>query len=97
MTLLALSSTPKPWLDHVLSSQSVHMSILDIYEDNNFFLSHYFLLLVLLCYERLPVHLAESDAPNGIKWTFSDASKKSRFVEAANHKLCLKLNSIQLF
>ena len=65
----------------------MHMSILDIGVDNKFFLSDHFPLWVSLCYEGLPVPLAESDPPNGIKWTFSDARKKIRFVEAVNDKL----------
>ena len=82
-THLNNGSFSKYWLDHVLSSQSVHMSTLDISVDNNFFLSDHFPLWASLCYERLTFHLAESDPPKGIEWTFSDALE---YCEVSSHE-----------
>ena len=86
----------KTWLDHCLSSQSVHRSILNISVDENYFGSDHLPLKILLRYNMLPNIVAESAAKRRIKWNFNDTRRKNQFVEAVNSELSNRLTEIPI-
>ena len=86
-------SLTKSWLDHCVSSSTLHESIIDISVDNNYLGSDHFPLRVSFELGRLPENeVTEPPREEKVNWNFSDPNLRAIFYSILSHRFVCDFN-----
>ena len=89
-------SLAQSWLDHCLSSQTVHNAILELDVKYDFVGSDHLPLVLTMNYNALPNSVIYEEGRDKIKWDFSDQSDGDVFYEMVCSRLRDELGHIHL-